>query len=316
MSKTEKEINFEPGEFRQALGMFATGVTVVTATSPGGLQAGVTANSFTSVSLKPPLILWCLASSSESLPVYRSAPYFAVNILASDQLELSGHFARGQDDKFRSVAFREGRGRAPLLDGCASRLQCRSAGHYQMGDHHVFVGEVVELETTGKETLLYHQGNYAVSLPHPDTDTRESTHARQAEPEDNLYSLMLHAIHAYQEKFELRQHQIIESNYEARVLLLLRNGVTGPDIADLSRKIQVPRSEIEEILRNLAGKGLISYGDRPVLTEPGRLKAARLWELYRQHEADAMALFGPKNAELFKKSLRQLILWGHKNPPG
>ncbi len=261
------------------------------------------------------MILWCLASSSESLSVFSSAPFFAVNILASDQMDISAHFARGQDNKFQSIKYREGRGRVPLLTGCASWLQCRTTGQYEIGDHCVFVGEVVALETTGKETLLYHQGDYAVSLPHPDTDAGENAKIRQSDPEDSLYTLMLQAIHAYQEKFELRQQQIIESHYEARTLLLLQ-GKDKPDIALLSQKIQVPRAEMEEILQELAGKELITSATCPGLTEPGRIRAARLRELYRQHEEDVMALFGSENAEIFRKSLKQLVQWGHNNPTG
>ncbi len=89
-----REPNFQSGEFRQVLGTFATGVTVVTARSNTGELAGLTANSFTSVSLGPPLILWCLANSSDNLGIFQTAKYFAINILAADQKELSNHFAK------------------------------------------------------------------------------------------------------------------------------------------------------------------------------------------------------------------------------
>ena len=174
-------MNHQSVEFRQALGSFATGVTVVTAAGADGAMAGVTANSFTSVSLEPPLILWCLANTSDSLAVFREAAYFAVNILASGQVRLSDHFARRQEDKFSEVRFRRGRGGAPLLEGCVTWLQCRTAAQHDMGDHRVFVGEVVGFETSWEEALLFHRGSYGISLPLPGDDEPEGGWGAAAE---------------------------------------------------------------------------------------------------------------------------------------
>ena len=99
MEKMTPQPPFQSGEYRQALGTFATGITVVTARSDTGELVGLTVSSFTSVSLDPPLILWCLSNSSDSLSVFQNAGYFAVNILAADQQDLSRHFARKQKDK-------------------------------------------------------------------------------------------------------------------------------------------------------------------------------------------------------------------------
>ena len=135
MDTMTRQTNFQSSEYRQALGTFATGVTVVTAMSTTGELAGLTANSFTSVSLEPPLILWCLADTSDNLAVFQSAPYFAVNILAADQKEISDHFARRQKDKFVSIQYRAGKGGSPLLDGCVTWLQCRMISTHVAGDH-------------------------------------------------------------------------------------------------------------------------------------------------------------------------------------
>ena len=160
MDTTSRQINFHSGEFRQILGTFATGVTVVTACSKTGELAGLTINSFTSVSLDPPLILWCLANSSDNLELFQTTKRFAVNILAADQKDISLHFAKRQKDKFDYLPYRTGLDGNPLLENCVSWLQCRTVAQYVAGDHTVFIGEVEQIESSGKDALLYHQGEY------------------------------------------------------------------------------------------------------------------------------------------------------------
>ncbi len=307
-----RQPQFQSGEFRQALGTFATGVTVVTASSDTGELAGLTANSFTSVSLDPPLILWCLSNSSDSLPVFQKTGYFAVNVLAADQQDLSRHFARKQKDKFFSVNYRKGKGGAPLLDGCVTWLQCRAVNHYLAGDHHVFIGEVEQIETSGKEALLYHQGSYAMSLPLPDSNSNEAlSPPKETAARSNLYSLLVQAIHIYQERFEARQNEVVDNKYEARLLILL-NEPGNHDAGELSRKIQIPRTETESILADMQTRGLLtiaSDGGAVALTGAGADKAVILWELVRQHETYALGLLGPNQAQTFRKNLQRLIDW-------
>ena len=118
---------FDAREFRSALGAFATGVTVVTAAAPDGSRTGVTANSFNSVSLDPPMILWSLARNSRSLAIFERAAYWSVHILAADQDHLSNHFAKSGTDKFAGLEIETGIGGVPLLKHYATRLQCKTA---------------------------------------------------------------------------------------------------------------------------------------------------------------------------------------------
>jgi 3-hydroxy-9,10-secoandrosta-1,3,5(10)-triene-9,17-dione monooxygenase reductase component len=155
--------SFDALEFRRALGSFATGVTIVTARSPGGDVAGVTANSFSSVSLDPPLVLWSLAKSAWSLPVFASADFFAIHILSASQEPLSNRFASRGENKFAGLKIEEGLGGAPLLSGCTVRLQCRVVHQYEGGDHIIFVGEVLDLSTCDEVPLVYHSGRYALA---------------------------------------------------------------------------------------------------------------------------------------------------------
>lgn len=155
-------------QFRTALGNFATGVTIVTASDGCGEYVGVTANSFNSVSMTPPLILWSLDKRSRSRPVFEHESYFIVHILSTDQLTIANKFASSSASKFQNVEFVEGVGGAPLIAGCAATFQCRTTSVYEGGDHLILVGEVLEFSESGEAALAFYRGQYAVSRPHPD----------------------------------------------------------------------------------------------------------------------------------------------------
>ena len=130
----------DPRELRRALGRFATGVTVVTTRGPGGKPEGLTANSFSSVSLDPPLVLWSLACGAASLPAFVQAGWFAVHVLGSHQHGLSSHFATRTADKFAGLGFTDGLGGCPLLAGSLARFECSVHSRVDAGDHVIFLG--------------------------------------------------------------------------------------------------------------------------------------------------------------------------------
>ncbi|SDG78616.1 flavin reductase family protein [Roseospirillum parvum] len=145
--------------FRSALGLFATGVTVVTTGDGGGRTAGMTVNSFSSVSLDPPLILWCLGKGSPSQPVFEAAGHFAVNVLAAGQEALSTQFAR-PGDKFAGVDWRPGRFGDPLIEGAIATFECRTTARHDAGDHLILVGQVAHFDHRDGEPLLFFGGRY------------------------------------------------------------------------------------------------------------------------------------------------------------
>lgn len=153
-------------EFHDALGCFPTGVAVVTAPDGAGGYVGVTANSFNSVSLDPPLVLWSLAKSALSRQAFVEAGWFAINILCSDQVDLSTRFASRGFNKFEGVRTIPGLGGVALLPGCAARFQCRTFAVYEGGDHQIFVGEVVDFDYSGRSPLVFHRGAYASAVEH------------------------------------------------------------------------------------------------------------------------------------------------------
>ncbi|MCC7310783.1 MAG: flavin reductase family protein [Sulfuritalea sp.] len=145
---------------RDALGEFATGVAVVTARAADGQPVGVTINSFASVSLEPPLVLWSLGLQSPSLAVFESCSHYAVHILAADQVEWSQRFSQSQDAKFAGIATKVGAGGTPILPGCSAWFECRSQARYPGGDHIILVGHVENFSRQEKPPLIFHGGQY------------------------------------------------------------------------------------------------------------------------------------------------------------
>jgi flavin reductase (DIM6/NTAB) family NADH-FMN oxidoreductase RutF len=150
----------DPRAFRKALGAYATGVTIITAADADGKPYGLTCNSFASVSLNPPLVLWSLVLYSSSLTIFQNASYFAVNVLGASQRALANKFAKTSDDKFIGVEWTPGLGNAPLLAGSVANFQCRSVNRYYGGDHIIFLGAVEAYAYNQKEPLLFACGNY------------------------------------------------------------------------------------------------------------------------------------------------------------
>ena len=152
----------DPRDFRSALGCFATGVCLVTTLGPEGKPEGLTINSFSSVSLDPPMILWSLARSASSAPVFRDAEYFAVNILAKGDAALSTHFSKSAEDKFAAFAdrFSPGLGDSPVLKGAVATFECHSRHRYYGGDHIILIGNVERYAWSEQPPLIFGSGKY------------------------------------------------------------------------------------------------------------------------------------------------------------
>lgn len=152
----------DPRAFRNALGQFATGVTVVTTTDTDGRKVGMTANSFSSVSLEPMLVLWSVAKTSNSFDVFNETEHFNIHILNSEQKDLSNHFAsKDIADRFADIEHSTGHGGSPLLTDYSAVFQCDIEARYEGGDHIILVGRVVEFDNKEKAPLLFHCGQYA-----------------------------------------------------------------------------------------------------------------------------------------------------------
>ena len=147
-------------QFRQTLGQFATGVTVMTALSARSDRVGITVNSFNSLSLDPPLVLWSIACTTPSYASFQVGDPFAVNVLSSEQEAVAARFARSAPDKFQGVELHDGLGGVPLLAGCVAYLECSTEARYPGGDHDIIVGRVLRIFNLRKAPLLFHGGSF------------------------------------------------------------------------------------------------------------------------------------------------------------
>ena len=154
--------NFDTRTLRDTFGRFATGVTVVSTVNGSGEFFGLTANSFTSLSLDPPLVLFCLDYKAMSFDAFHEASHFVVNVLGESQVELSGHFARSSVDKWNGVAYETWETGCPVLSDCIAVLECHMVARHEGGDHLIIVGQVERIRCDESETrpLLYYKGQY------------------------------------------------------------------------------------------------------------------------------------------------------------
>ena len=158
---------------RRALGCFVTGVTIATARGADGRPHGFTANSFTSVSLDPPLVLVCVGHQTEGLEVYRQCPHFAINVLGDSQQVISNRFATERPDRFAGVCWREGSHGLPILEGCIAYLECAAWRRLEAGDHMILIGRVLGCEDSTERPLAFWRGSYRSLALDPDGTVRE-----------------------------------------------------------------------------------------------------------------------------------------------
>lgn len=156
---------FDPAQFRLACARFATGITVSTALAADGTPHGFTANSFTSVSMEPPLILICVDHRANVLRHFEQASHFGVNILAEDQEALSVRFAERGLDRFGGIDWHQGETGVPLLGGALARFECVTRQKIQAGDHTIILGEVLHAEWQEGAPLLYFARGYHIAQP-------------------------------------------------------------------------------------------------------------------------------------------------------
>jgi len=173
---------FDHRELRDVLGSFVTGVTVVTTVDGAGCHHGLTVNSFSSVSLDPPLVLWSQSNSSPSHPVFSKSGRFVINILAEDQVDLSNRFARSGPDKFANLVVDVGAHGLPILKDTSAWLACKLVSAIPGGDHTIFIGEVEQIDRdAGLEQRVFHQRQHRIQLGPREIERLEVLEAPRAE---------------------------------------------------------------------------------------------------------------------------------------
>lgn len=299
----------DPQALRKALGAFATGVTIVTTRAADGTDIGITANSFSSVSLNPPMVLWSLAKSAASIGAFREAGYFAVHVLAADQDGLSVRFATRGIEKFAGLALERGREEIPLLGGCTARFECRTAFQYEGGDHVIFVGEVENLTHSERPPLVFHGGRYGMVRR---KEAAPALSASSVSPDDVIYHLsraFYHIRHDAQE--ERRQRGWTDDEYMALVALGREDGRTVDEIDAFS--MSRARRVTPDVVRGLAARGLASAaepvrGDSVVhLTPAGHQAMIEIIAIMKATEADALEGFDFSEIQLLKQLLARIV---------
>ena len=165
--------DFDQRAFRNALGRFATGVTVITTVGPSDKPEGMTANSFSGLSLEPPLVQWCIGKSVPTHDIFAGADHFVINILRADHKHLSNQFATPAEDKFVGVDWRPGLGGCPIVGEPLALFECRNAAQYPAGDHTILIGAVERFEYKEGDPLLFSSGKYALAAPYADSQTAD-----------------------------------------------------------------------------------------------------------------------------------------------
>jgi len=290
-------------QFRNALGSFATGVTIITTRSPEGTDVGVTANSFNSVSLDPPMILWSLAKTSTSFDAFMAAEHFAVHILAMDQESLSGRFARSNTDKFSGLTVERGPGAIPLLPGCAARFQCRTAYRHEGGDHIILVGEVDEFDHDGHAPLAFHGGRYGMFIKN-DPPAPSAEGASPALLTDLLATAeegLVRRIDADVAAFGLAAHEFD----------LLRLLVAGPRSLEELEDLAGPAGESATVVlvEDLAARGLVSppANGTVVIAAAGQDAVAAVTAQIEKTEAAALEALTAHEAALLRRLLTRVV---------
>ena len=303
---------FDRREFRSALGSFATGVTVITTRAPDGSPVGLTANSFNSVSLDPPLVLWGLAKSARSMPVFAEAEHWAVHILAAEQEAISNAFAKSGEDKFAGIPLESGVAELPLLSGCAARFQCRTRFRYEGGDHIIFVGEVLDFDRRDATPLVFHAGRYALAASKND-GRHKPDYERLAGSfdDDHLGYLLGRAYYQFYAPIRdaVRQHGLDDGEYFVLSTLSIRGHCT---LEQLSRLIGLTGCGLSEArLEALVLRGLLTRSEHDgalhyALSHKGLEVSLLLTAVAKSHEADLLQRLGEADGLAMKTLLHRV----------
>lgn len=294
---------------RDALGSFVTGITIVTTIGSSGEDVGLTANSFNSVSLNPPMVLWSLAKTSLSQPAFATAEYFAVHVLSADQQSLSDLFARRGADKFGTLKLDRGHSGIPLLKGCAARFQCRTAFRYEGGDHDIFVGEVVEFEHFEKPPLIFHRGKYGAVTPKASSGASNGEDASFSKTFLGFLLGRAHFVLFDPIRRELQRQNINPDQYFA-LCALGANARSSEEVDKMGRFYDC--SFGPDAAHDLMSRGLIEAEDKDAmaprlrLTEAGRRLMIKLLAIGKNAEAAAQEGFDFFEAQLLRNLLMRL----------
>ena len=284
---------FSQRDLRDALSNFATGVTIVTALDAAGAPIGMTASSFNSVSMDPPLILWSITKTALSAQAFVEAAHFGVHILDASQTDMSNTFARSGADKFGDVEFNVSAQGVPQLAGALTRLDCKTWAVYEGGDHWIIVGQVQDLHTEKGVGLVFSQGSYATaSQLRPPNPSKDQSGADLGTFDERLVYHLSRAHRQVTQDFYVAVRAEGLSMPEWRVLASL-HGRRSAKLDNLSRRTFVGHLPLQDLLLKMQDQGLCKItgegADMDVSdTKSGRARVAHLLELAKHQEQHAI----------------------------
>lgn len=312
------QAEFDNQAFRQALGSFTTGVTIITATAPDGTPIGLTANSFNSVSLDPPLVLWSLAKTSLSVDAFNEAKNWNVHVLSQHQQDLSNTFASKGQDKFKGINLEDGISSAPLIPDCSARFQCRNTVTHDGGDHLIFIGEVLAFDQQALPPLVFQQGQYAMTARKPWEEVNLSSEptAPQCSYNEDLLGYLLGRSH-FQMLYRMRkvfdEQALEDSHFFALSVMSIQQKLT---LEQLNTHLDYTGHSLsEEDIEFLKSQGLIQKLDDETyqLTTSGRETSIHHIAQAKAIEEEVIAELGAGDVMALKLMLKRLIT---KTDPG
>jgi flavin reductase (DIM6/NTAB) family NADH-FMN oxidoreductase RutF len=300
-------MSFDPKDFRRALGKFPTGVTIITTRDAEGNPIGMTASSFNTLSIDPALVLWSIDKGAYSLEAFTKGKGFAINVLRSDQVELSNGFARRGEDKFAGVETSDCDNGAPLFPNTASWFACTTWGVYEGGDHFIIVGEVTDYGYTDNVgSLVFHNGRYAIPATHP------AVHPPMKTPEghdflgDYLLYQLRQTLNVYAADFYPQLTHFGVTAEEWRVLTLLADGESLAE-EQISQFVSQPLKELAFTGEWLQEKGLLTVSNNCFqLTEKGQELAGRLLDMGIEHERKILSVLDKDEQHTLKSMLKKI----------
>ena len=301
----------DPKAFRRTLGQFSTGVTVI-ATERDGQPVGVTANSFSSLSLDPPLILWSIARTSRSFTAFSEATHFCVSVLGEHQIDVSQKLSSSRDDKFSEVSWQSGIGGSPVITGAIATLECSTFAVQDGGDHIILIGKVLRHRRHGGKALLYAQGQYGIVDEHPafkaqasDATVPKTVRSLRELP---LTTLLYLAHHNSSAAFERHRREEGISLTQSRILSALTRQSPMSRQA-LTRQVYMTPRTLDDALGELLQRGCLEEvgEDQFSLSDAGQRLASSVRMRVQEYEREQLAGIPAERLEITRDVLARFI---------
>ncbi len=310
--ETMENVPFTSRELRDALSSFATGVTIVTTSNDENEPVGMTASSFNSVSMDPPLVLWSIGKTTLSAPIFTQAKHFSVHILKANQIELSNAFSKSGTNKFSAADYTMSSKNVPHLQEVLTRFDCKTWNVYEGGDHWVILGEVENIFKEGGDGLVFSSGSYASANPIAPPEQFSPTPAGS---EEQIESLLIYNLSRAYKQMGNSFHSAVNSCglsvAEWRILASLHGGVTR-HFSDLVARTFVDPAGLNDMLIAMSNEGLCSLSagnnEKQVRgTAKGDARVEHLFKLGAKQEVEALGKAGEPGLAELNKLLKQVV---------